>query len=162
MNATRLNELIGAVKLEGVRLVETHAVAHVRRAGGAGDVTISIDRAAAVPDPPEAGRFYVRASVAARVEAKAAVLVSIAATFELEYECPEVVTPTTEDLAAFAQTNGVFNAWPYWREYLQATLQRMQLPPIVLPLMTMKQIVSSLGEQQPALAAPKPKRRATS
>lgn len=161
MNTARLNDLIGVVKLDGVRLVETHAVAHVRGAVGAREVTISIDRVATVPNPPEAGRFYVRALVAARVEAQTEVLVSIGATFELEYEYPEVMTPTPEDLAAFAQTNGVFNAWPYWREYLQATLQRMQLPPIVLPLMTMKQIVSGLVEPPAAaVVAPKGKRRA--
>lgn len=50
------------------------------------------------------------------------------------------------DLDAFARMNGVYNAWPYWREFLQASLGRMGLPPLVLPVLTqgaIEQMVSS-------------------
>lgn len=38
------------------------------------------------------------------------------------------------NLAAFAQTNGIYNAWPYWREFVQSTTVRMGLPPVTAPV----------------------------
>jgi hypothetical protein len=155
MNIPKVNELIAAVKLDAVRLVDCTASARIRDASEAPGVSISISRSAKVASPPNNGRFYVLASIRAKVEdqdekkSKATPLVSVKATFELAYELPEVFTVSNDDLKVFADTNGVFNAWPYWREFLQSTLQRMALPPIVLPLLTMKQIVSNL-DQGPA------------
>ena len=34
----------------------------------------------------------------------------------------------------FAETNGVYNAWPYWRELIQSTASRIGLHGIVLPV----------------------------
>lgn len=39
------------------------------------------------------------------------------------------------DLEQFAHWNAVFNAWPYWREYLSSTLNRAQLPQFVAPVL---------------------------
>ena len=40
-----------------------------------------------------------------------------------------------EHLHAFSATNGVFNAWPYWREFVQNTTARMGLPtPVIVPV----------------------------
>jgi preprotein translocase subunit SecB len=41
---------------------------------------------------------------------------------------------TEAHLDAFAKTNAVFNAWPYWREFVQSTTVRMGLPPLVTPV----------------------------
>jgi len=35
---------------------------------------------------------------------------------------------------AFARTNGIYNAWPYWREFVQNMIARMNLPPLVIPV----------------------------
>lgn len=41
---------------------------------------------------------------------------------------------TEEDCAEFASANGVYNAWPYMREFCQSVSLRMLLPaPITLP-----------------------------
>jgi hypothetical protein len=37
-------------------------------------------------------------------------------------------------LDEFALKNAAFHVWPYWREYIQSTLARMQLPPFSLPM----------------------------
>ncbi len=37
-------------------------------------------------------------------------------------------------IAAFGGINGVLNAWPYLREFVQSTTTRMGLPPFFLPL----------------------------
>jgi hypothetical protein len=61
-------------------------------------------------------------------------LLTIQATFELLYRLPEGVEGTSEELQAFAETNALFNAWPFFREIIHATMARMNLPPIALPL----------------------------
>lgn len=37
-------------------------------------------------------------------------------------------------LGSFALMNGVFNAWPYWREYLQSATVRLGLPALIAPV----------------------------
>ena len=59
---------------------------------------------------------------------------SIEATFVLTYSAESFEDLSDENLQAFATTNGVYNAWPYWREYVQSTVTRMGFPPIVVPV----------------------------
>lgn len=45
-------------------------------------------------------------------------------------------TPLDEsDVEAFVFWNAVFNAWPYWREFLSSTVNRAGLPRFVLPVL---------------------------
>lgn len=37
-------------------------------------------------------------------------------------------------LTEFARYNVGYHAWPYWREYVQATCARMGIPPIPIPM----------------------------
>jgi hypothetical protein len=58
---------------------------------------------------------------------------SIDAIFNLHYRLDE--ERTQQEMEAFAQINGVFNAWPYWRELVQSTASRMLVAvPAVPPL----------------------------
>ena len=41
---------------------------------------------------------------------------------------------TDEHCDAFAEYNAIFNAWPYWREYVQSATVRMGLPGLILPV----------------------------
>jgi hypothetical protein len=82
------------------------------------------------------GVFYVIASLAVRIisesdEREHAVM---KVQFELEYRLPSEFLASRSELAAFAKVNGVFNAWPYFREFLQSTSQKMDLPVILLPV----------------------------
>lgn len=61
-------------------------------------------------------------------------VLTIKASFILEYALPPSVEFEEEQLKAFSMTNGVYNAWPYWREYVQSTTTRMGLPPIIVPV----------------------------
>lgn len=61
-------------------------------------------------------------------------VLTIKASFILEYTLPPSVEFEEEQLKAFSMTNGVYNAWPYWREYVQSTTTRMGLPPIIVPV----------------------------
>ncbi len=55
--------------------------------------------------------------------AKTAILVECA--FEVAYDVRPGFTITPEHVRAFKDGNAVFNVWPYYREFLQSSLQRM-------------------------------------
>src|SRR5207302_1818415 len=65
----------------------------------------------------------------------------VSAEFELAYKLKESVTPTPAQLTAFSRVNAVYNAWPYWREFLQSAVHRMDLPGITLPLAHVQSII---------------------
>ena len=60
---------------------------------------------------------------------------TITAKFVLVYSIKSFDGIDHENIRAFAAINGVFNAWPYWREFVQNTTARMGLPrPITVPV----------------------------
>lgn len=65
-------------------------------------------------------------------------IVRIACAFRLAYSFNVKAGPPEalreELFTAFANVNGIFNAWPYIRELVQTTATRMGLPPLVLPV----------------------------
>jgi len=63
------------------------------------------------------------------------VLVNVAAKFVLVYSVKSFEGIDEDHVHAFSLTNGVFNAWPYWREFVQTTTGRMGLPrPVIVPV----------------------------
>ncbi len=57
-----------------------------------------------------------------------------------------------EDLDQFANWEAVFNAWPYWREYLSSMLNRAHLPRFVAPLVPIPTPpVGAQAESDPAV-----------
>jgi hypothetical protein len=62
------------------------------------------------------------------------VIQAVQVEIELRYGFPDGLDFAPEELAAFARLNGVFNAWPYFREFLQSATTRMGLPQFVLPV----------------------------
>jgi preprotein translocase subunit SecB len=61
-------------------------------------------------------------------------LLSISCQFLLVYDVTTVADIPDANLQAFAQLNGVYNSWPYWREYVQNMVGRMGLPRLVIPV----------------------------
>ena len=59
---------------------------------------------------------------------------SIDATFVLIYKAERIGKLKQENFEAFGKSNGIYNAWPYWREYVQNTVARMGLPPLTIPV----------------------------
>lgn len=60
--------------------------------------------------------------------------VIVTATTELAYSVRSSNALDKKDLDDFAVVNAPFNAWPYWREFVQSSLTRLGLPAFVLPL----------------------------
>ncbi len=63
---------------------------------------------------------------------------NVAASYRLIYTIPDKdPLPADTDVETFMHWNAVFNAWPYWREYLASTVNRAGLPRFVLPIARM-------------------------
>jgi len=62
-------------------------------------------------------------------------VVDVQAAFALRYALTQDTPREQVHVEAFARVNGLFNAWPYWREFLQSTLTRFDIPPFPLPLL---------------------------
>ena len=58
-------------------------------------------------------------------------MLNIKATFCLNFKCGVVVGKPFFDI--FKVVNLPLNSWPYLREFVQNTVQRMNLPPLILP-----------------------------
>lgn len=130
--------LVAALQIKDIRLIEASAKTNIRTAAEAGDVALAIDSSASVKDYiKDDGIFSVVAEINARlvpVEPEREPAVSVRAAFELRYSLPKDLKVSPAQLNAFARINGIFNAWPYWREFVQSTVARMNLPPITLPV----------------------------
>ncbi len=78
----------------------------------------------------------------------AAEVFKIEAKFVLDYTLDGDATPKDEEITAFAKLNGIYNAWPYWREYVQSVASRMGLPRVVLPALTPGTIEKMVEEEE--------------
>lgn len=63
-------------------------------------------------------------------------LFSIDVQYRVVYGLKRPCAPTEAELEVFASQNGVFNAWPYLREFVQSTYYRLELPLPPLPSFT--------------------------
>ncbi len=62
--------------------------------------------------------------------------VSIRAKLEVEYvPQPDRGAIDKDEAEVFGRVNGIYNSWPYLREYVQSSLVRLGLPPFELPLL---------------------------
>ena len=60
--------------------------------------------------------------------------VTIEASFLLMYSAFSLEGLNQENVEMFGKLNGIYNAWPYWREFLQNSISRMCLPPLTAPV----------------------------
>ena len=63
---------------------------------------------------------------------KSAILID--ASFVLVYKINTFQGLTKIGFKQFANLNGIYNAWPYWREFVQNTIVRMGLTPLSIPV----------------------------
>ncbi len=61
-------------------------------------------------------------------------LLRVDATFRVLYSVPDMSEHSHEDFQCFARLNGTFNVWPYWRELVQTTGNRVGLSDLVIPV----------------------------
>lgn len=148
-------ELIQSIKIKGIRLtaIESHTL--ISSPADAGDVEMELTTEGKAC-PRIGDSFGVNASVSLAIVGTNGNIegqepfVRIAAEFHLDYVLPEDVEATEEELDTFARVNGVFNAWPYFREVIQATLARMALPAVTIPVFRMPRCACETVEEESA------------
>ena len=134
----KVKAVIGGVELHDVRLTGANVRTRVRDASKLANADLSLRHGAQIIARSDDG-FLIGAMVRAQVTSpeendQQEPLIEMVMTFSLEYVLPNASTYDDAVLNAFATGNGVFNAWPYWREYVQQTAARMGFPPLVLPV----------------------------
>lgn len=143
--------LITALQIKDIRLIEASVKTNIRTATEAGEVDLAIDSSASVKDyTKDTGIFSVVAEINARlvpVESERDPAVSVRAAFELRYSLPKDLKVSPAQLNTFARINGIFNAWPYWREFVQSTIARMNLPPVTLPVFRLEASTKSRAKK---------------
>ncbi|MCY4075174.1 MAG: hypothetical protein OXH04_07075 [Acidobacteria bacterium] len=133
-----LKRIISVIQIESVRLREAQFRSAVQPSEIADAITVTTSRKTEVVQKPTADQT-LRIETAFTMEVRSAgedeeLQAEIRGTFELSYEIPDDETFSSEELEAFGEVNAVFNAWPYWRELVQASLARMSMPPLTVPV----------------------------
>ncbi len=59
---------------------------------------------------------------------------NIKATFSLVYKAKDLSNLSKKAFDTFGEMNGIYNAWPYWREFVQNITTRMGLPALTVPV----------------------------
>jgi hypothetical protein len=62
-------------------------------------------------------------------------IVSVECSYAVDYQLREGFEPSIKQIKAFKDGNVIFNSWPYFREYLQESIQRMGFPPLTAPFL---------------------------
>ena len=89
------------------------------------------------PDAPNTIQAFIALECAVLPRDHDRVVAKVSCEMALDYVVADVAAfeqLTEEDCVDFASLNGLYNAWPYLREYCQSMSLRMLLPaPIILP-----------------------------
>jgi hypothetical protein len=127
------------VQIESVVLLESivKRTADVNISHGEFQVNVNITNVQYGTDPTNDSVFVIPTftlKAERATESERSLILSVEASFALYYSIKSVGDFGDESIKAFAFTNGILNAWPYWREYVQNSVARMGLPPIVIPV----------------------------
>ncbi|MGC9454824.1 MAG: hypothetical protein ACP5HU_08150 [Phycisphaerae bacterium] len=148
---SQVAEVAGKVELKDIRVISFAAEQSPELLGSRMDVRQEIDTETI--GHAEAGEIRVKARLGADAvpldQEPADVAVRITVTFELTYRCEAVGGLSDEALEAFGKINGVYNAWPYWREFVHSTTVRMGLPPLIIPVFRLSDHISAQNDQEP-------------
>ncbi|GGJ55116.1 protein-export chaperone SecB [Deinococcus roseus] len=126
------SEFIRTLELKHIRLTSCKVESHVSRPQPR-KLQVELDFGSALVSEPSEGQFEIQTRMTVKFTEKEsqkehAVLES---SFVLTYTAEGEITP--EILDVFIQQNVPVNAWPYHREFVQSTMQRMEWPSFVLP-----------------------------
>ena len=147
-----LSRIVSVIEIKSVRLCEAHCRSAVHPSETAGTINVKNSyKAAVVKEPGEDGFLRIETIFAMEVRResdKGKLQAEIRGTFELSYKVPDDESFSSEDLDAFGQVNAVFNAWPYWRELVQASLARMSMPLLAVPVFRLPRNRTNDGAKQ--------------
>ena len=73
-------------------------------------------------------------------------VLNLVVIYKVVYRLEGAATYPADTLEHFADLNGVFNVWPYWRELVQTVTGRVGLPSVMVPVF--KPPIVKLEEQE--------------
>jgi len=137
LKKTDLSQIISAIQIQDVRLVESRCHTSVRRSALPENIRVTMGHQVEwTMDPDTDSQLCVKVSFELGImsEEEDEQLAEVRGVFELVYVVPKPEAFAREEFEGFSEVNGVFNAWPYWREQVHSSMARMSLPPITVPL----------------------------
>ena len=132
-----ISRIVSVVQIESVRLCEGICRSFVKPDEVAEAIDARLSHAHSIVEAEDKEKLLVRVTFRCQVQKEdneKAEQAEIFGVFELSYRIPGKESFSSDELEEFAQVNAVFNAWPYWREYVQASLVRMGMPIIMIPV----------------------------
>ena len=147
-----LSRIVSVIEIKSVRLCEAHCRSAVHPSDAGGAISVKISRkTAVVKEPGEDGVLRIETIFAMKIHSASdeeKLQAEVRGTFELSYKVPDDESFSSEELEAFGQVNAVFNAWPYWRELVQASLTRMSMPLLTVPVFRLPRNKTDNGVKQ--------------
>jgi hypothetical protein len=133
-----LARIIASVQIDDIRLREGSCRSLFEAANLPEELSASLSHETAVNTDLREGVAFlisVRFLLEVRREPNGDdVLAEVGAVFDLSYHVPTDENFSAEEIEGFGQFNAVFNAWPYWREFVQTSMSRMAMPGLTVPL----------------------------
>ena len=131
-------KVAGMVDLQEVKLVESTCKRRLGHPDGSKTFDIRQTARFELSDKQNALgvsiQFVLNAIDEGKEQKKENTFLSIRATFFLLYSIDNKEGLDDKVLGSFATLNGTYNAWPYWREFVQSVTSRMGLPPLIVPV----------------------------
>jgi hypothetical protein len=151
-----INEVAATVEIVDVKF--TNFSARFDRTADLGQMAVSLKhRGSASIEGTEQPRIVVLADFVMEAYSDPNVVerpcIEIQAQLVLTYNSPKAAEFDSEHLDAFAQGNGIYNAWPYWREFVQSATARLGLPPFTVPSLKPKIIAHKRADVDDAAKA---------
>lgn len=124
------------VQLIEIQLIETAARQELKSGELPGNAQLDIQTGPKVDRKNLRILVYVRLGLSCRYTKRTVKNppLKICATFGVGYKVSSLKGLEKKNFDAFGKLNAVYNAWPYWREYVQSIAVRMGLPPIPIPV----------------------------
>lgn len=139
------------VEIGSINLREAAVRSRIDPFDGAPDEVLLSQSFRATYEVRNPDRIYVQvelnfqaSEVSAADEEGAEPVVSLTATYGVTYRLEDVAEFDEAALNAFAELNGPYNAWPYWRELVNSVAGRVGLATVVIPIFKLP--VREVGE----------------
>ena len=152
-----LSRIISTVQIEDVRLREASCRSLVQPSEVANTLVATPSHETSVTkEPGNDGLLLINTNFSLEIrdgEGEEQLQAEVHGVFELSYRIPNKETFSSDELKAFGQVNAVFNAWPYWRELVQASLVRMSMPTLTVPVYRLPPSGSAKNDQKNTIPA---------
>jgi hypothetical protein len=133
-----LTRIVSVVEIEDVRLCEASCRSLARPSDLAETIAVMpLHGASVIREPGDDGLLLIHTDFSLEIRSEdhdGELQAEIRGLFELSYRIPKEERFSSDVFKEFGQFNAIFNAWPYWRELVQASLARMSMPVLTVPV----------------------------